>query len=107
MQLRLTADEIRLLYEILQAGAENLCKRLSRADNGDISPTLAAPQVARSLDFDSDELDCVIDLARALDVRIRQQISTEDDPDIQRALQLKQVVLRSLSDKICEACAML
>ena len=107
MQLRLTADEIRLLFEILQAGAGNLCERLCGANEGEISPALQCAQVARSVDFDSDELDYIMDLVRNVNLRLRKQVAAENDPRMKRALQLKQAGLRCLSDKISEACAML
>lgn len=106
MQLRLTLDEIRLLYEILHASANDLCERLSHADDGGIA-ALTAEQVARSIDFDSDELDQVIDLVREASARTKQDISSEDDPELKRTMQRKQLVLRSLVDKVSEACAML
>jgi hypothetical protein len=105
MQLRLTVDEIRLLYEILHAGDSSLCERLCHANIGEI-PALAA-QVARSVEFDSDELDCVMDLVRTTNDLTKQEIGAEDDAEVKRTLQRKQVVLRSLLDKVSEACAML
>jgi len=106
MQLRLTLDEIRVLYEILHAGANDLCERLSHVDDVGIA-ALTAQQVARSIDFDSDELDQVIDLVHQASDRTKQDISSEDDPELKLTLQRKQFVLRSLLDKVSEACAML
>jgi len=105
MQLRLTPDEIRLLYEILHARRSDLCERLFHDDREIFA--LGMPQVARSIDFDSDELDCVNDLLRDTNEQFKEQVSTEDNPEVKRTAQCKLIVLRSLIDKVSEACAML
>ena len=105
MQLRLTLDEIRLLYEILHARGSELCQRLSH-EPADI-PALGTPQVTRRIDFDSDDLDCVCDVLRGSNDDLHQQITIAGDSDVKRVLQRRQVVLRTLLDKVSEACAML
>jgi hypothetical protein len=116
MQLRLTFDEIGVLYDILGETDRELRERLSHTQDQELKRELTLQQapvqalldrvVARTLEFTADELET---LGGVLAKRYREllnAISDEQERQVKSRLERKRGLLRSLQDKVAEACAM-
>ena len=117
MELRLTVEEVALLYEMLKARNEALRNRLEEVSNREMERELEHSHgsvkglldhlMARGLKFAYEELDDLARLLAEYDRQFAQEISREEDPEHQSTMQRKQVVLKLLRDKVTEACVML
>ena len=117
MELRLTADELALLHEILKAWHQEFEKHLQQASDQQLQRELQQSHacvkgllsnlLARRLEFDFEELDDLSRLLADSDSEFAAGVARQDDPERKRAMQGKQLVLKSLRDKVSEACVML
>lgn len=117
MQLRLTFDEMALLDQILRNRDRELRDRISSSADEDLKRELESKEaalghmldevVARHLQLSYDELDELAGVVADEQRMLRREIAEEKDTEALRGLELQQVVLKSLLDKIGEACAML